>query len=199
MAHTYASDVEVVRAALAFIGQGRFNSMQENSPQARIARAVYEGIVHQTLSKHRWKFASKYRALAYHGVTDYPLPHKYDLPEDCITLHHIFMNGRRSTNYDIEGNKLFFSAKTDVRAFYTARVGEHLWDADFAAGIVSYVEGAFRRGLLKDLHGAKACEDKAEGILMNALTRQQRGQRAPKDDRPGPLVQAHRGQRNETR
>ncbi len=199
MAHTYASDVEVVRAALARIGQGRFNSIEEDSPQGRIVRAVYEGIVHKALTMHRWKFASKFVALTYHGITDYPLPHKYDYPEDCILLHHIIINGRRTTDYDIEENKLFFRAKMDVRAFYTIRAKEHLWDADFAAGIVSYVEGALRSGLLKDLNGAQICENRADDILATALTRQQRGQRAPKDDRPGPLVQAHRGLRNETR
>jgi hypothetical protein len=193
MLSAYASPTEVCRAALATIGGVPLTSITENSPQGRIARNRYEGVVNSALSLHGWKFAKKTKQLLYRDSTGAPLKHRYDLPNDMLLPRYVLVDDQRNQEYDIDGAFLHFNKQTTLKLVYTYRAPEGDWSADFAESVVLDMAAIYSRALLQDRAGARDLISLASDTRLRAMSTEYYSQRPKENDRPGPLVAAHKG------
>ena len=84
-----ATKIDLVSAALVLIGDTPINSLIGNSRSQQVANALYDSIVQNELTKHRWGFARAKAQLAL--TTDTPVDQEwqsiYQLPADIS--HHL--------------------------------------------------------------------------------------------------------------
>jgi len=100
-----ATKIDLVSAALVLIGDTPINSLIGNSRAQQVANALYDSIVQNELTKHRWGFARAKAQLAL--TTDTPVDQEwqsiYQLPADILFLIKLYP----SVNYQIYGNKVY--------------------------------------------------------------------------------------------
>lgn len=193
MLSTYASPTEVCRAALAGVGGIPLNNINENSPQARVARLRYPGVVNSALGRYAWVFATKNEELNYRDADGVPLAHRYDLPAEFLVPRRVYVNGVRTQEYDIKGGFLHYSREDNLTMDHTYRALEQDWWPQFGEAIVTFMESVFTRSLLKDKVAARELWAEGKSMLTEAMTVDYYSQRPKQNDRPGPLVAAHKG------
>lgn len=125
-----ASKIDLVSSALVLIGDTPINSLTGNSRAQQVANALYNNIVQNELSKHRWGFARKKAQLAL--TTETPVDSEYrsiyQLPTDMITLIKVYPN----QNYQILGDKLYTNTSSALYCDYIQNAPESLWPPYFA-------------------------------------------------------------------
>lgn len=78
---------DVVNLALREIGTDRIEDYTESTPEADVARDVWDQAIRMTLSRHQWKFAMKGAALARSASTPATrYTYIYTLPGDFVRL-----------------------------------------------------------------------------------------------------------------
>lgn len=111
-----SSETEICNLALGHLGEGRIESLQEESVAARACALHYVNVRDQVLRSHRWNFAQGRLTLP--RLEDAPAfgwSYQYELPADCLRV--LEFNGTEegdviSEEYIIEGRRLLTNAAT---------------------------------------------------------------------------------------
>lgn len=202
----YASQIEVVQAALHRIGEEEITSLDEDSSAARVARTNYEGIVRAVFARHAWTFAKRTLDLTYQGeVALGPWTHAFVWPSGVMNIRgvvyapsdsHPYMGGTRlrAGDYAIEGDRLLVQCDNPLQVIATIRADESAWPGDVSEAIVTRLQGLFLESLCDKPQDARLMKKDAEMMLRDAIVRDKRQE-------PGvafevvPLAEAWRGAR----
>jgi len=129
-----ASKIDLISGALVLIGDKPINSLTVSGRAQEVANSLYDRIVKNELSKHRWGFARKKAQISL--TTDTPVDDEwrsiYQLPTDLITLITI----KPLVNYQIYGDKLHCNVNQKLVADYIAETTEDEWPEYFSQMIV---------------------------------------------------------------
>jgi hypothetical protein len=125
-----ASKIDLISNALILIGDSPINSIEDNTRAAQVGANLYDNIVQNELSKHRWGFARRKAQLSLttDTVIDNEWRSVYQLPTDLITLIKIKPN----TDYQIYGDKVYCNLNSAVYCDYIANVTENNWPIYFS-------------------------------------------------------------------
>lgn len=202
----YASQIEVVQAALHRVGEEEITSLDEDSSAARVARTNYEGIVHAVFARHAWTFAKRTLPMTYQGeVALGAWTHAFVFPSEVTNIRAVIRapddsrcgsggSRLRSGDYAIEGNRVLTRSDTPLQLVATIRAHESDWPADVAEAIVTRLQGLFLESLCDKPQDARLMKKDAEMMIRDAITRDKRQE-------PGvsfefaPLAEAWRGAR----
>jgi len=193
---TYAAPIEVFRAAMPLVGANPPQSMTDQTAEAVMANAVYEGLVADALTRHAWSFATKSKALTYQGTSGDSPAYVYSLPSDVLTPRRLLYAGSPWKDYEMRGNKLLADVKdesSNFRLVYNWRAPESAWPSDFSWAVVRLLAAQIARGLLDRANHGDNLEAQAEARLRVARVRDRRSYQGPERDVDAPLVRAWRG------
>lgn len=125
-----ASKIQLISNALILIGDLPITSLEGNSRAQTVANNLYDNIVENELSKHRWGFARKKAQLGLTAET--PVGDEwqsvYQLPTDMITLIKI----EPSIPYQILGDKVYCNYSGALYCDYIHKPSEGNWPPYFA-------------------------------------------------------------------
>lgn len=191
----YAAPIEIFRAAMPMLGLAPPDSIDDQSDEAVIARAGYEGIVGEALMMHGWSFATKSVALTQDAETGDEPAYSYPLPSDILLPRFIQLDTYQFEDYVIRGGKMICNVENDdgFKIFYTHRAGEYDWPADFAQGIIYKLAAYLARGILNDDSKGNLYEMMGDRSLRRAKARDRNTGRTPNIDPDPVLVRAWRG------
>lgn len=195
----YASQIEVVQAALHRIGEEEITSLDEDSSAARVARTNYEGIVRAVFARHAWTFAKRTLPLTYQGaVTLGPWTHAFVWPSEVMNVRTVLYASTgdrlRSGDYAIEGGRILARSDTPLQVVATIRADESDWPGDVSEAVVTRLQGLFLESLCDKPQDARLMKKDADMMLRDAIVRDKRQE-------PGvsfevvPLAEAWRGVR----
>lgn len=192
---TFASKVEIFRAAMPLLGLEPPDSIDDQTDEAVIAKAGYEGIVGEALMLHGWSWATKSAALTQDAETGDQPAYSYPLPSDMVLPRFIQLDTYQFEAYVIRGNKMLCDQNNDdgFKIFYTYRAGEQDWPADFAWGIVYKLAAYLARGILNDDNKGDRFEFMGDRKLARAKARDRNRGQTPARDPDPVLVRAWRG------
>ncbi len=125
-----SSKIDLVSSALVLIGDSPINSLTGNSRAQQVANSLYDTIVQNELTKHRWGFARRKAQLAL--LTDTPIDEWqsiYQLPSDLLVLIKLNPN----TNYQILSDKVYCNLSEALYCDYIKNVAESEWPVYFDA------------------------------------------------------------------
>ncbi len=125
-----ASKIDLVSNALILIGDNPINSLTGNAKAQVVASNLYDNIVKNELSKHRWGFARRKEQLSLttDTVVDNEWRSIYQLPTDMLVLIKINPN----VPYQILGDKLYCNLSQALYCDYIADVTESEWPIYFS-------------------------------------------------------------------
>jgi len=113
----YASKTEICSAALLALGQDPINSIDDQNERARLCKQLYEMVLDDELSLHRWKVARKRASLAKEAATPaFGWAYQYALPSDCLRV----LSMANDVDYEIEG-ALLLTNDTSANIIYLYR------------------------------------------------------------------------------
>lgn len=193
----YASQIEVVQAALHRIGEEEITSLDDNSSGARVAASNYEGIVRSFFARHAWTFAKQTLELTYQGVVELgPYTHAHVWPAEVMNIRYIMQDGvrLRSGEYAIESGRVLTRSSTALQVVATVRAEEADWPGDFAEAVVVRMQALFLESLCDKPQDARLKTRDADVLMRDAIIRDKRQE-------PGvsvefvPLAEAWRGSR----
>lgn len=125
-----ASKISLISNALLLIGDNTINSLTGNSKAQTTAANLYDNIVQNELSKHRWGFARTKAELSL--TTEAPIDNEwrsiYQLPTNMLHLIKIYPN----TRYQILGDKVYTQLSSKLTCDYIANVSEDTWPVYFS-------------------------------------------------------------------
>ncbi len=79
-----ASKIGLISNALILIGDSPINSLTGNSRQQQVGSNLYDNIVDNEITKHRWGFARKKAQLSL--TTDAPIDDEWALSINCLVI-----------------------------------------------------------------------------------------------------------------
>ncbi len=125
-----ASKIDLISSALVLIGDKPINSLTTAGRAQETANALYDDIVKNEISKHRWGFARTEAQLAL--TTSTPINDTYQsiyqLPTDLLVLIRI----NPAVPYQILGDKVHTNLTSKLTIEYIADVPESEWPVYFA-------------------------------------------------------------------
>lgn len=125
-----ADKLSLINNALILIGDRPLTSLTDGTRAQIVATSLYDNIVENELSKHRWGFARKKAQLA-KDVTP-PIgdewQEQYYLPSDMITLIKL----EPLIPYQVLGNKAYCNYSGTLYAEYIYKPTEGTWPPYFA-------------------------------------------------------------------
>ena len=127
-----ATKIDLVSAALVLIGDMPINSLIGGSRAQQVANTLYESIVKNELTKHRWGFARAKAQLSL--TTEVPVDQEwqsiYQLPADILFLVKLYP----SVNYQIYCDYIYVVPEANW-PFYFSKMIEYALAKDFATSI----------------------------------------------------------------
>ena len=170
-----ASKISLISNALLLIGDNTINSLTGNSKAQTTAANLYDNIVQNELSKHRWGFARTKAQLSL--TTDVPIDTEYrsiyQLPSDMLHLIKVYPN----TNYQILGDKLYTQVSTKLTCDYIANVPE----SEFPVYFAKMVEYALAKDFATSVRDSSASRQEMtnEYIVASRMARYTDSQQHP--------------------
>lgn len=138
MAGPFASETEVVNAALAKLGHRPIADLEDDSPEATIVRAIWPIVRDGCLRAHPWNFACRRASLT--ATADTPLwgyGRAYTLPSNpwCLRVLELQYEARGRTmdaEWVVEGREILTNLGSPILIRYVARITEiETWDPLF--------------------------------------------------------------------
>ncbi len=134
----------VVNLALREIGTYRIEDYSESSPEARVARDVWDQVVRGALEAHEWAWAKKYAELS--RLSETPAArwdYAYQLPEDFIRLGAVADNNTMrpelvEEDFEVLDGKIYCSADSVFIAYVYSKTTVGTWPSYF----VDYVSAS---------------------------------------------------------
>ena len=166
------SALSIFQAAFPLAGCNPPGSIDDNTDEAKAAKASYEIDAREFLSRHAWSWATKTERLQYKGERTDEIPrYEYQLPHDCVTVRSIKQGQYPLREFEIERGVMrcdLFDAK-DLFVKYTFRADEIDWPPAFVSAMVDMVASRLLTGLLDRAREGDAIEQRAERKMRRAL------------------------------
>ncbi len=128
----------ICNLALSRIGNKRIVSLEEESPEARACRLVFEPARDEVLRSHRWNFATRRASLSRLAeAPGFGWEHQFQLPVDCLRVLQCngYEPGERHHQWEIEGRVLLADDET-AEIKYIAKITDgNLYDAIFVKAL----------------------------------------------------------------
>jgi hypothetical protein len=125
-----ASKIDLISNALILIGDTPINSLTGGTRAQQVASNLYDNIVQNELTKHRWGFAKKKAQLSL--TTEIPVDDEwrsiYQLPTDMLFLIKLYPN----TSYQLYGDKVYTDTSSALYADYIYNAPESEWPVYFS-------------------------------------------------------------------
>ena len=194
----YASQIEVVQAALHRIGEDEIASLDSDESGARIAASNYEGIVRSFFARHAWTFAKQTLNLTYQGEVE--LGHflyAYVWAGEVTNIRCVLRDGvrLRAGEYSIESGRVLTRCDGDLQIVATVRAPEADWPGDFSEAVVVRMQGLFLEALCDKPQDARMKIKDADALMRDAIVRDKRQEPGVVADFV-PLAEAWRGSRS---
>lgn len=106
-----ASVIDICNLALAHIGQGSINSLDESSSQAEQCNLFYPYTRDSLLRQFPWNFATKSILLAQVVSDIQEWPYIYSYPPECLHIRRIYSGG--TSNQEIQNEYEVLTSGTD--------------------------------------------------------------------------------------
>jgi hypothetical protein len=165
----------LISNALILIGDLPINTLVGNSRAQVVSAALYDNIVKNELSKHRWGFARRKAQLSL--TTDTPIDNDYNyiyqLPPDMLALTKI----TPSFDYQIYGDKLYCNHSGALYCDYILDVAENLWPVYFS----KMVEYALAKDFATSIRDSSAARQEMsnEYVIASRMARYTDSQQHP--------------------
>lgn len=171
-----ASKIDLISNALILIGDTPINSLEGGTRRETVANNLYDGIVQNELTKHRWTFARKQVQIS--KLTDTPADPNgwssiYQLPTDLLFLITVTPDA----NYQVYGDKLYSNSSQALYADYIYSAPESEWPAHFAK-VIEYALAMDFAASIRDSSSARA-EMAAAYVNASRMARFTDSQQAP--------------------
>jgi len=157
-----ASKIPLISNALILIGGTPITTLNGNSRQQEVAANLYDNIVKNEISKHRWGFARRKAQLSL--LVAEPIDDEwrsiYQLPTDLITLIKL----RPNTSHQIYGDKVYSNLSQTLHCDYIRDVVEAEWPVYFS----KMIEYALARDFASSIRDSAASADRMAGEYLNA-------------------------------
>jgi hypothetical protein len=125
-----ASKIDLISNALILIGDLPINTFIGNERRKVVARNLYDNIIENELTKHRWGFARRQGPLSL--LTASPESKEwqkaYQLPSDMLSLITLYP----SINYQLYGKQIYCNYNQILHADYIWKVPEDNWPPYFS-------------------------------------------------------------------
>ena len=125
-----ASKIDLISNALILIGDVTINNLIGNERRKEVARNLYDNVVKNELTKHRWGFARKKAQLSL--LTSIPIGNDwdraYELPADLLVLIKISPR----INYQVYGSQIYCNYNQALYCDYIYDCPESEWPVYFA-------------------------------------------------------------------
>tara|TARA_R110000772_G_scaffold17640_5_gene49043 strand:- start:446 stop:1003 length:558 start_codon:yes stop_codon:yes gene_type:complete len=124
------SKIDLISNALILIGDVPINTFVGDERRKVVSRNLYDNIIENELTKHRWGFARKKAQLSLISTApeDKEWSHSYELPSDLLSLTRVYP----SLNYQVYGSQVYCNYNQALYADYTFKAPEAKWPAYFA-------------------------------------------------------------------
>ncbi len=157
-----ASKIELISNALIIIGDVSINDLIGDDRRKNVARNLYDNIVKNELTKHRWGFARTKGQLSL--LTAKPLDGEwasaYELPADLLVLIKLYPN----TSYQVYGSKVYCNHSQALYCDYIYAPRESEWPAYFS----KMIEYALARDFSTSLRDSSALRGEMAAEYENA-------------------------------
>tara|TARA_Y100000385_G_scaffold78762_1_gene80075 strand:+ start:1468 stop:2028 length:561 start_codon:yes stop_codon:yes gene_type:complete len=158
-----ASKIDLISNALILIGDTPINSLTGGSRRETVANNLYDNIVQNELTKHRWGFARRQEQMS--RLTDVPVnPNQwatiYQLPTDLLFLVTVSPD----SNYQIYGDKVYSNSDGALFADYIANTPEDEWPVYFA----KMIEYALAMDFAASIRDSSAARGEMAAAYVNA-------------------------------
>jgi len=127
-----ADKLQLISNALILIGDVPINSLEGGGRRETVARNLYDNIVQNEITKHRWGFARTITPMQL--STEQPADpqgkwrHIHQLPSDLLFL----INVEHDNDYQLYGDKLYSKTSQTLYADYIRNMPESEWPVYFA-------------------------------------------------------------------
>lgn len=159
-----ASKIDLISNALILIGDTPINSLTGGTRAQQVASNLYDNIVQNELTKHRWGFAKKKAQLSL--TTETPVDDEwrsiYQLPTDMLFLIKLYPN----TSYQLYGDKVYTDTSSALYADYIYNAPESEWPVYFSK-MIEYA-------LARDFAASIRDSDSARQTMTNEYINQSR-------------------------
>ena len=158
-----ASKIDLISNALILIGDTPINSLTGGSRRETVANNLYDNIVQNELTKHRWGFARKQAQIS--RLTDPPVDTTrwktvYQLPTDLLFLITVSPD----SNYQVYGDKVYSNSNQALYADYIANTPEDEWPVYFA----KMIEYALAMDFAASIRDSSAARGEMAAAYVNA-------------------------------
>lgn len=189
-----SSSLEVFQAAMPMIGARVPTSMDDQSAAAKAARAYYEILVGECLSRHSWSWATRSQALVYAGETGETPLYKYTMPAEVVTPRRIEIGGVRFTDWELKAEKgerptvrtSLYDSKSLILIF-NYRAPEAVWPPGFVSAVTHMLAGYLATGLLDRANQGEMLTNMGERMLRREM-RKDRNSFPGRNTDPDPIL-----------
>ncbi|MGB1304013.1 hypothetical protein [Pseudoalteromonas marina] len=157
-----ASKIDLISNALVLIGDLPINTLDGNSRAQVVASALYDNIVKNEISKHRWGWARRKAQLSL--LVDTPIDNDwsnaYQMPTDLLVLIKLNPN----IGYQIYGDKVYCNLNQALYCDYIADIAESEWPVYFS----KMIEYALARDFASSIRDSATSADRMAAEYLNA-------------------------------
>jgi len=169
-----ASQIDLISNALILIGDVSINDLSGNDRRKVIARNLYDNIVQNELTKHRWGFARKKAQLSL--ILAEPIAEwdkAYELPSDMLTLIGLYPR----INYQVYSSQVYCNYSQALYCDYIYKCPENKWPVYFAKMIEYALARDFATAIRDSQSGREAMS--AEYVNQSRMARYTDSQQYP--------------------
>ena len=189
----FVNDIEVFNAALIRVGEEPILE-NDTSAEATLYRGVYDNLVMDLLTRHKWSFARKVHRLEKQGLSGNTPKYVYILPNDFLIAHMLTCESEIIQNYELRSGKLLCDLDSEILDLhYSYDAPPRDWFADFTEATVMKLMAVIKRALHDDTVEAERLSRQAEDAFLDALARDRQSQGKPPHSPIAPLVDRWRG------
>ena len=124
-----ASKIDLISNALILIGDLPINTLDGSDRRQTVANNLYDTIVENELTKHRWGFARRKGTLSL--LVSEPIDKEwskaYQLPSEALSLIKVYPN----INYQVYGDQIYCNYSQSLYCDYISKPPESDWPAYF--------------------------------------------------------------------
>ena len=172
-----ASKIDLISNALILIGDTPINSLTGGTRAQQVASNLYDNIVQNELTKHRWGFARKKAQLSLTAdvPTDDEWSNIYQLPTDLLVLIKVYPN----TRYQVYGDKVYTNRGGALYCDYVYNVPESEWPVYFS----KMIEYALARDFASSIRDSDSARQtmSAEYVNQSRMARYTDSQQHPQE------------------
>lgn len=157
-----SSKIDLISNALILVGDQPINLLIGNDRRQVVAANLYDNIVENELTKHRWGFARRKAQLSL--LTEEPIDDDwrsiYQLPADLLVLIKLNPN----VGYQRYGDQIYTNLSQELHCDYIRNVSESEWPVYFS----KMIEYALAVDFASSITDNASAEDRMSAKYLNA-------------------------------